>query len=394
MTVTHDTPGDDRTARRPDERGVLALAGLLAFGVVAWLHVLHTIALAEPETWAGHALHIARDGSLSFPLALLAVGMGRWLGQRSAGDDSRVRPLLAASVASLAFSLFLVPGLGAHEFLERVLDGARHSHLHPRPLRGLEGATGVVGVTLHGVRDALIGHMVGFPLLIVGLRLPRRRGHGSVGPTQQSLWSASWPSPTRRVVSSAAMLAVVGVACAGWTLREGDQAGHEGARAAGAHALIVSDVSASARHEASGLHMEMQSARWVSPPRETRPGVARVPAPSVPPDPDRLYVEVAVWNRTAQARTFGRDQFRLEARNGDRWSALADNFPAIVLPPNEDLVTMLIFEVPDPHGGLDLVWRSGPDEARIPIADASLGRRVPPIEQRTKQITLTNTKES
>jgi hypothetical protein len=55
---------------------------------------------------------------------------------------------------------------------------------------------------------------------------------------------------------------------------------------------------------------------------------------------------------------------------------------------------MLIFEVTDPHGGLDLVWRADPDEARIPTADASLGRRVTPVEKRTKPITLTDNKES
>src|SRR2546429_9260777 len=53
-------------------REIALLGGLLAFGVIAWEHVLHAYLLGHSDTLAGHLQHWLRDAALALPVALAA----------------------------------------------------------------------------------------------------------------------------------------------------------------------------------------------------------------------------------------------------------------------------------------------------------------------------------
>lgn len=85
--------------------------GALAYGVVAWVHLLHASGVSGGLS--SHLAHILRDGTLALPLATIA-----WLAGRSLGR--RALPFAAA----LTFSLLLIPGAAAH----RLLEAGGHAH--------------------------------------------------------------------------------------------------------------------------------------------------------------------------------------------------------------------------------------------------------------------------
>jgi hypothetical protein len=159
-------------------RDSLLLALLLAFGVIGWEHAYHAfvVGVGDESSVVGHLAHILRDGVLAFPLALLAVVGGLWIGRRF-GLFAR------AWLVSIGFGILLLPSVGAHNATDHALAGG-HGAIHhgQSPTRGLEAATGVGGLLLHGLRDAAIAELVAFPLTILGLALigravPRRLVH-------------------------------------------------------------------------------------------------------------------------------------------------------------------------------------------------------------------------
>ena len=147
-------------------RDLILLASLLAFGVVGWEHAYHSVVLGvADQSAAGHFLHVVRDGSLAFPLALVAVVGGLWLG-------CRFGLLARAGFISVGFGLLLVPSVGVHNATDTALSGASaHNHAGAG---GLEASTGFGGLLLHGLRDAALAQLIALPLMVLGLVLVGR----------------------------------------------------------------------------------------------------------------------------------------------------------------------------------------------------------------------------
>jgi hypothetical protein len=178
MDTMHAMPHYHRPSGTPRNPSVSALAALVTLGVIPWLYGVHAIALGEANTWAGHVAHATRDSLLAFPLAVLAVGAGRWLASHwgIGGASSRDR-LGRAALIALTFALCLLPAVGVHQYLDWWLDGGSPIHVtHSHGLRvASEGGTGIVDLTLHGLRDALVGLAAAFPVTLLGLALASGR---------------------------------------------------------------------------------------------------------------------------------------------------------------------------------------------------------------------------
>jgi hypothetical protein len=338
------------------------LAAVVALGASAWLYGVHVILLSEADTLAGHLSHMIRDGMMAFPVAAIAVGFGRWLAGRWGIREGSARDRVGlAAIMALIFAICLVPGVGVHQYLDRILDAdapGHQFHGHGIPVSAT-GAVDLLDLAVHGVRDALIGLAAAFPVTLLGLTLgARRRDRREAGrPATQG-----WALAGRLTACASIALVMLGVGVTGLTFRFGDPADDDHAPAN--HPVRVTAVPAGAAAEVDGLRVIPRSAKWV----RHAPGApsARTASPS---EPDRLYLEFTVENPGTQARTFGRKEVRLEAPSGSAWVPLADDFPAIHIGPQDALTTMLIFEVPKPEPGLQLAWARGDREARIPIAD-------------------------
>ena len=57
-------------------------ASLLAFGVIAWEHIFHSMILGVTAEHGGHVEHVFRDALLAFPMATVAVAAGLRIGRR------------------------------------------------------------------------------------------------------------------------------------------------------------------------------------------------------------------------------------------------------------------------------------------------------------------------
>jgi hypothetical protein len=132
---------------------------------------------------------------------------------------------------------------------------------------------------------------------------------------------------------------------------------------------VISLVPAGAAAQAGDLRFTPRTVKWV---RHPHPPVldARAAAPPAAAEPHRLSVEFTIANLGSGTRAFGRRDIRLQAPDGRAWSPVADDFPAIVLEPQEAVTSMLIFEMPGPAPGLQLVWAHGGREIGIPVASA------------------------
>jgi DNA-binding beta-propeller fold protein YncE len=154
-------------ARR--SRGIACLASLVAFGTVAWEHLLHVSVLSPGDRLAAHLIHALRDGFLALPLALVAVIGGLALAQRVGLRQHRLPHLLGrATLIALGFALLLVPSVALHERIDRALMEQGQVAL---AVAVLEGHGGLGGLLLHGVRDALGGLVIAWPLSILGVLL-------------------------------------------------------------------------------------------------------------------------------------------------------------------------------------------------------------------------------
>src|SRR5262249_50010642 len=135
-------------------RGLLLAAIVLAFGVVLWEHLYHTLYLGYSDTLLGHATHVLRDTALAMPLVLAAIAGGLWL--------TRGLSRAAQGVGiSLLLGLLLVLATGVHDRIDAALVPAGH---HP------EEGTGLLQLS-HGVSDALIALPVALPLALLSLWL-------------------------------------------------------------------------------------------------------------------------------------------------------------------------------------------------------------------------------
>ena len=150
-------------------RDSLLLAVLLAFGVIGWEHFYHSVVLGVgDENAAGHVAHVLRDGLLAFPLALVAVVGGLWLGRR-------LGLLARAGSVSVGFGLLLVPSMGVHNATDNALSDGHGASLRDHAAAGgLEASSGVGGLLLHGLRDAAVAELAAFPLMLLGLVLVGR----------------------------------------------------------------------------------------------------------------------------------------------------------------------------------------------------------------------------
>jgi hypothetical protein len=375
MQYQHDPSGTSRS------QGILELASLLTLGVIPWLYAVHAVVLGEADTWAGHIAHAIRDSLLAFPLTVLAVGVGGWIARRwGIGRDSALDRLGQAALITLAFALCLAPSVGVHEYLDRWLDGGATKAFQGHGFRSdLEGASDVLGLILHSLRDTLMGLAAAFPVTLLGLTLMpgRQSSRRMVG----GLPSANWASPARLAIPTVGALVVLGMGVTALTLTLRGEAdpGHTLA----AHPVLVTSIPTSAVAEVGGLRITTLSAKWVSQVPEGRKGIAQ-PVSLTPGElPDRLYLEFTVRNIGDQTRTFGRREVRLLAPSGTAWAPLADDFPDILLGPRDSLTTMLIFEVPAPEPGLRIAWARGRQEVRVPIATTDADR----FASRTRVVT-------
>lgn len=153
-------------------RDPLLLASLLAFGVIGWEHAYHSLVLGvgDEDALQGHFVHVLRDGVLAFPLSLVAVVGGLWLGRRFG--------LLArAGFIAVGFGLLLVPSVGVHNATDTALSGTQGAHDHAAT-EGLEASTGIGGLLLHGLRDAAIAELAALPLMLFALALVERAAGG------------------------------------------------------------------------------------------------------------------------------------------------------------------------------------------------------------------------
>ncbi|HSB78967.1 MAG TPA: hypothetical protein VLM91_09275 [Candidatus Methylomirabilis sp.] len=375
MEAVNDMPNDHDSTGTSQSPSVFRLAAVVTLGVIPWLYGVHAVILGETNTWAGHIAHATRDSLLAFPLALLAVGVSLWLaGRWGMSGESTLDRVGQAAIIALAFAVCLAPSVGVHEYLDRWLDGGAAQLYHGHGLRtDLEGTTDVLGLTLHGLRDALMGLAAAFPATLLGLTL--MAGWRSQPRVLDRLPSNTWASPARLVVPVAGALVAVGIGVTALTFMPRDQGDSDHASAT--HPVFVTEVPTSAKAEVGGLRVITRSAKWVSQVPEAAKGKAKTVSPNPGVLPDRLYLEFTVENLGEQARTFGRREVRLLAPSGTAWAPLADDFPDIVLGPQDALTTMLIFEVPAPEAGLRLAWLRGKQEVRMPIAITDVDRFAP-----------------
>ena len=138
-------------------RGLLLPACVLAFGVVGWEHLYHTMYLGYSDTVGGHAAHVLRDAALAVPLAVAALASGLWL-------TRRLPPAAQAAGVSLVLGLLLVPATGVHDRIDAVLVTAGHHH---------QEGTGLLQLS-HGLSDALVAMAVAPPLALFVLWLLSR----------------------------------------------------------------------------------------------------------------------------------------------------------------------------------------------------------------------------
>ncbi len=259
LDTLHAMPHHHYPSGTPQSPSVSGLAALVTLGVIPWLYGVHAIALGEANTWAGHIAHATRDSLLAFPLAVLAVGVGRWLAGRWGIAEASSRDRLGqAALIALTLALCLVPAVGVHQYLDWWLDGGSPTHVtHSHGLLvALEGGTGVVDPTLHGFRDALVGLAAAFPVTLLGLALASgRRGSRRVA---GALQPTAWATPARLVVPAAAGLAVLGVVATALTFTLGEGADPDHASAT--HSLLVIAVPTSAVAEVGGLWVTTRSA--------------------------------------------------------------------------------------------------------------------------------------
>ena len=120
----------------------IRIATLIAVATVGWEHLYHTLSLGLEASAGGHLLHVLRDATLLWPLALLAAIVAL----------RYQRPLARAAAAALTMGLLLVPAAEIHQRI----DGPAAGHQHH-----------AASMLEHGVSDALLAQVVLVPVLLL-----------------------------------------------------------------------------------------------------------------------------------------------------------------------------------------------------------------------------------
>lgn len=144
----------------------LRLATLLAFGTIAWQHLVHSWKSGAGAPLLGHLTHALRDGALAWPLAALAVGVGLFLARSLRLRERGALGLMARAAFIVAgFTALLVPGVVGHALVDAGLSGG-----WPIFLRTAETIQSNLGRFIeYAVGEALVGMVAAWPLVLLGL---------------------------------------------------------------------------------------------------------------------------------------------------------------------------------------------------------------------------------
>lgn len=344
----------------------MLLALLLTIGALACLHGLQAADLAVTHAWAFSPTHLAKDALLVFPLALVAIAAAGWLADRWGTSQVTVTGLLAgAALIAAAFALLLVPVLGLHHDLARVLDSGAQTHsFHGIEPRGTASAVGrIFWSLLEGLHDALLVYVAIAPAVLVGLAALVAMARGREAPPRPARERSRGALPRAIAGLGAGVVLFVAAVAAVNLALTWDQDLHS------AHGFATANVPVGIEARLDDLRLAVQSAQWLRQPREAgKAGLEPVSASRAPSLPDRVYLDVRLKNVGSAPRRIGRRYFQL--RGPDRsWGPLGDDFPDFVLAPQEQLHTRLIFEVPQKPVELEFAWPGQAPKVRIPLAD-------------------------
>lgn len=199
--IAHGRPNRRRSALLPTAGSALLLAGLLTFGVTGWEHLFHTAHLGLAGSAGDHLAHALRDGSLAFPMGLVAVVVTRLLARtlrlavgRGGGDL-----LVRAALLSLVFGALLIPSVGLHSVADSFFDPDGGAHAHSLGHDSLDTDASLAGMALHGIRDALLGQLAAFPLALAGLKLgelAQARPWRRLSASPRGAATVTWSAPT------------------------------------------------------------------------------------------------------------------------------------------------------------------------------------------------------
>jgi DNA-binding beta-propeller fold protein YncE len=147
-------------------RACVGLASLLAFGTIAWQHLVHAWIAGPAAPLRSHLSHALRDGTLAWPLAVLAVlgglGLFRWMQLAERGPLALVA---RTGLIAVAFAAMLVPAVVGHALIDAGLRGgsaaalAMAASINANLSRFLD----------YSVREALISLVAAVPLTLLGL---------------------------------------------------------------------------------------------------------------------------------------------------------------------------------------------------------------------------------
>jgi FtsP/CotA-like multicopper oxidase with cupredoxin domain len=232
--------------RRPDSWPLAALMAFVAIGWVQWVHT--RIFESHDANTTGVVVHWLRDGSLAFPLALIATGCGFWVADRFVAITTAGGRLVSqACLVAVTFALLLVPMVAVHTAIDGLLGGPGGlGSLEAAPGAGyldavarnsFEANSGFIGELLHGLRDSAIALVAALPVALVGLVATRAWRQLDVFWVEADAFAAS-TSPVAPLVDSVHPTTAA-VPFAGWTLSRRELLRYGGA---GTMALALSSA--------------------------------------------------------------------------------------------------------------------------------------------------------
>ena len=144
----------------------LGLASVLAFGTIAWQHLVHSWTTGASVPLAGHLSHALRDGALAWPLAVLAVVAGlRLFHWMDLGERGIVGLVARTTLITVGFAALMVPAVVGHALIDAGLRGGSAA-----ALAMAASISANLGRFLdYSVREALISLVAAMPLTLMGL---------------------------------------------------------------------------------------------------------------------------------------------------------------------------------------------------------------------------------
>src|SRR5437867_11520393 len=154
------------TTSRNAWRTCIGLASLLAFGTIAWQHLVHAWTTGANVPLAGHLSHALRDGALAWPLAILAVVAGLRLFRRlNLGELGTVGLVARTALITVGFAALMVPAVVGHALIDA---GLREGSAAALAMAASISAN--LGRFLdYSVREALTSLVAAMPLTLMGL---------------------------------------------------------------------------------------------------------------------------------------------------------------------------------------------------------------------------------